>query len=41
MRRFHPTHSQRLDWAILCVEATRGWRRWGWRVVKWWLELGL
>lgn len=41
MRRFRLTHSQRLDWAILMVDATRGWRRWCWRLVKWYLERGV
>lgn len=42
MRRpFNPDLSARLDWAIIRMEATRGWRRRFWRVVKWFYELSL
>ena len=40
-RPFNPKLSQRLDWAIVRMEATRGWRRLVWRVVKWFYELGI
>ena len=41
MRRpFDRELSRLLDGAILRMEATRGWRRWLWRVVKWAYELG-
>lgn len=41
MRPFNLQHSHRLDWAITCMEATRGWRRRFWRMVKWYLERGI
>lgn len=31
--------SARLDWAIMRMEATRGWRRRLWRAVKFYYEL--
>lgn len=40
-RSFDPARSRRLDWAILKTEATRGWRRRWWRLVKWFWELGI
>jgi hypothetical protein len=40
-RAFTVRHSQRLDWAILMTESTRGWRRRWWRLVKWFLERGI
>lgn len=40
MRRpFNQQRSLQLDWAITRMEATRGWRRGWWRIVKMWLEL--
>ncbi len=33
--------SMRLDWAILMVESTRGWRRRWWKLVKRFLEWGI
>lgn len=39
--RYTIKRSARLDWAILMTEATRGWRRRYWRLVKWYLELGI
>ena len=33
-RRYTPARSLRLDWAITRMEATRGWRRLYWRLVK-------
>lgn len=42
MRRpFNPDLSRRLDWAIVRMEATRGWRRLLWRVIKFWYELSI
>jgi len=42
MRRpFDQQLSYRLDWVICRMEATRGWRRLWWRLVKRWLELGI
>jgi hypothetical protein len=40
-RPFNQQHSLRLDWAILMVESTRGWRHVYWRLVKRWLERGI
>lgn len=37
-RAYSSYRSQQLDWAILMVEATRGWRRLWWRLVKRWRE---
>jgi hypothetical protein len=37
--RFNLTRSYRLDWAITRMEATRGWRRLIWRLVKRYYEL--
>lgn len=34
MKPYRPAISARLDWAITCMEATRGWRRQYWRLVK-------
>jgi hypothetical protein len=39
--RFDHHRSLQLDWAILMVESTRGWRRLYWRLVKRWLERGI
>jgi hypothetical protein len=41
MRSFDLNHSMKLDWAITCMEATRGWRRNYWRLIKWYWELGI
>lgn len=42
MRRpFNPELSARLDWAIVRMEATRGWRKWIWRAMKFWYELSI
>lgn len=39
--KYNQTRSFRLDWAITRMEATRGWRRRIWRLVKWYWELGI
>lgn len=39
MKLYDPILSARLDWAITCAEATRGWRRQFWRLVKWFYEM--
>lgn len=42
MRRpFDQQRSYRLDWAVCRMEATRGWRRRWWRMVKRYLEWGI
>ena len=38
MSTFDLRRSRRLDWAICRMEASRGWRRAYWRLVKRWLE---
>jgi hypothetical protein len=40
-RPFDPALSARLDWAVVRMEATRGWRRLFWRLVKRYLERGV
>lgn len=40
-RPYNPQLSARLDWAITRMEATRGWRRIYWRLVKRYLERGI
>lgn len=37
--RFNLTRSYKLDWAVTRAEATRGWRRRFWRLVKRYHEL--
>lgn len=37
--QYNQTRSYRLDWAITRMEATRGWRRRYWRLVKRYYEL--
>jgi len=41
MRPFNQQLSLKLDWAICRMEATRGWRRAWWRLVKRWYEWGI
>lgn len=42
MRRpFNQHLSYKLDWAICRMEATRGWRRFWWRLVKRYLECSI
>ena len=41
MKPYNQTRSFCLDWAITRMEATRGWRRLIWRLVKRYLELGI
>lgn len=41
MKPFDQRLSLKLDWAIMRLEATRGWRRCWWGLVKRWYEWGM